>query len=112
MCIRDRRGRLPREDAFGIEIDRGGLGGGRRPLVELAPLIHPRLKDVRLGKNAIAAALQVVEEERQFDAFAVIDAGLGAERDVAEPVAIAAREAAVIPVSYTHLRAHETVLDL
>ena len=74
-----------------------GFGGGGRPAVELAPLIHPGLKHVGLGKASVAAALQVIKEERQLDVFAVVDAGLRAEVDVAEPVAIAAREAAVIP---------------
>src|SRR5260370_33626591 len=90
-------GRLPGERTFGIEIDGGGLGGGGRPTVELAPLVHPGLKDVGFGKDSVAAALQVIKEERQVDAFAVIDAGLGAEGDVAEASAIATGAAAPIP---------------
>src|ERR1039458_9095265 len=85
-----RRKRLARAAATQARLwhpDRSWRAG--RPSVEFAPLIHPRLKDVRLGKDTVAAALQVVEEERQFDPFAVIDTRLGAERNIAQPVAIA-----------------------
>ena len=76
---------------------RKGFGVFGRPGFELAPLIQAGLKEPRFGKLAIAAALQVEQEEGKLDAFTIVGASLRSEVDIAQTVAIAARETAVVP---------------
>src|SRR5207237_5239154 len=98
IFVKDLRGwLLPRQLAFGIEIDSLGLRLLRRPSIELAPLIRARLKEPCPRKLAVPLALQVIHEKWELDLLAIIDAGLRAEVHVAELVAITTRKPAVIP---------------
>jgi hypothetical protein len=46
------------------------------------------LEHPRFGELAVAAALQVVEEERELDLLAIVLRRFGGEVDVAQPVAV------------------------
>ena len=69
------------------------------------PLIDAGLKHPGARKLAVALAFEVVEKEREFDLLAIVDAGLGAEADLAHAVAIASGEASVSPGPMTRMRA-------
>jgi hypothetical protein len=58
-----------------------------RPRVEAAPLVRPRLEDLRLGEAAIALAVQVMGEPGTLDAGTEVVRRLGFKPDGTERIA-------------------------
>ena len=69
----------------------------RRPRVPAAPFIAARFERQRFGQVELALVLEPVAEPHGLHVLAEPRGRLALERDRAEPVAVAARPAAVVP---------------
>src|ERR1019366_6566012 len=98
------RGSTPGEFPVGIEIQRASSGVLRRPRGEAMPLVAAGLEQKRLGNVAIgggfqsvALALQVLNEEREFDVLLEILGRIGVEIQVSQGISAVASPPAVAP---------------
>src|SRR5262249_10163201 len=100
VADRRRAGRLPREPAVRLEVERPPPRPRRRPGAGLPPNVVTPLEYPRLGVRQLPLPLEVVLEEGQLDLLAIEKARLGVELDVAQRIAVGPRPAAVPPRSH------------
>jgi len=103
-------GRIEREPAAGVEVERAPGRLARRPFRQRVPAVAPRLEDGGLGEAVRAVPRQDGLKEGILDLLLVVLTRLAAERHVAQPAALGSRPAAVRPGPHHQGVGHAGVL--